>query len=248
MRPRLQREGLHVHAARVRAWSVHFYTSLGLAVALLALIAAAGGRAQEAFIFLALAVVIDSTDGFLARRWNVNAWAPQFDGRKLDDITDYLNYTFIPVFFAYRFGLVPAGWEAVLGLTLIASAYGFSQKAAKTSDGYFTGFPSYWNVAVFYLYVLHWPVWLNGLFLAVLAVMVFVPLKYLYPSQTPTLRAFNIVLAGAWGALALWILIRLQQPDLRIVYLSLLYPAYYMALPIYALLRPRLGTVRAGTP
>ena len=45
---------------------------------------------------------------------------------------------------------------------LLSSAYGFSQEAAKTSDHYFTGFPSYWNIVVFYLVVLAAPPLVNA--------------------------------------------------------------------------------------
>src|ERR1043165_1101811 len=44
------------------------------------------------------------------------------------------------------------GW-----LGRLASAYGFSQTNAKTDDGFFLGFPSYWNIVAFYLYVLRLP-------------------------------------------------------------------------------------------
>ena len=46
----------------------------------------------------------------------------------------------------------PLAW--LLWLPLLASAYGFSQVNAKTPDGFFLGFPSYWNIIAFYLYVL----------------------------------------------------------------------------------------------
>ena len=39
-------------------------------------------------------------------------------------------------------------------LPLLASAYGFSQVNVKTDDGFFLGFPSYWNIVAYYLFVL----------------------------------------------------------------------------------------------
>ena len=38
---------------------------------------------------------------------------------------------------------------------LLSSGYGFNREDAKTSDHFFTGFPSYWNIVVFYLFVMH---------------------------------------------------------------------------------------------
>lgn len=224
----------------IRAWSVHFYTSLGLVAGLLALIAVAEGRPRDVFIFLGLALWIDSTDGMLARGWEVLVWTPRFDGRKLDDITDYLTYTFIPVFFIYQFELVSGIWTLSLPVVLLASAYGFCQAAAKTEDGYFTGFPSYWNVLAFYFYLLHTPAAVNGLLLLFFAVMVFVPIKYVYPSRTPVLRQLNIGL-GLFGFLiAGLIVINFNHPDPRLVYLSLIYPSYYLILSVVLHFRPRL--------
>jgi phosphatidylcholine synthase len=228
--------------ATIRAYAVHFYTALGLVAALLAVIAVAEGRARDVFIFLGIALWIDSTDGMLARGWEVLVWTPRFDGRKLDDITDYLTYTFVPVFFAWRFGLVPPGWLFVLAVVLLASAYGFCQKAAKTDDGYFTGFPSYWNIAVFYMYVLNgYPV-VNSLILLLLSVMVLIPIKYLYPSRTPVLRRVNIAMTVLWFVAYCLIVANLDRPDPELVYLSLIYPAYYAVLSFYLHFRPHFDS------
>ena len=86
---------------------------------------------------------------------------------------------------------------------LLSSAYGFSQEAAKTSDHYFTGFPSYWNIVVFYLVVLGAPPAVNAAVLIGLAVLVFVPIAYVYPSRTPTLRVPTLALGLTWALLVL---------------------------------------------
>ena len=59
----------------------------------------------------------------------------------------------LPLLLIWRAGLLPENCEAVLLLPLLASAYGFCQTSAKTDDGYFLGFPSYWNLVAFYLYI-----------------------------------------------------------------------------------------------
>ena len=224
----------------LRAWAVHFYTSLGLVAGLLALIATADGRPRDVFIFLGLALWIDATDGMLARGWEVTVWTPRFDGRKLDDITDYVNYTLVPVFFIYQFGLVSEAWTLSLPIVLMASAYGFCQKAAKTEDGYYTGFPSYWNVLAFYFYLFGPHPALYGALLVLFSALVFVPIKYIYPSRTPFLRSLNIAL-GFFGFLIIClIVINFDDPDPRLVYLSLIYPIYYMVLSFYLHFRPRL--------
>ncbi len=142
----------------LRAWGVHLYTSLGLVAGFMALLAVFDGHLSRVVGLLGLALFIDATDGTLARVADVKRWTPHFDGRKLDDITDYLNYTFVPVVFAYRYGLVTGlAGQVILGLVLILSAYGFCRVVAKTDDGYFTGFPNFWNILILYLYLFHLP-------------------------------------------------------------------------------------------
>ncbi|MFU8816027.1 MAG: CDP-alcohol phosphatidyltransferase family protein [Pseudomonadales bacterium] len=210
------------------AWLAHLYTGLGLVCALLALRALGEERPLDVFLWLAAAFAIDASDGALARRVRVDLYTPHFSGRKLDDIIDYLNYTFVPVCFIWQQGLLSEAWLPVLGFTLIASAYGFCSEAAKTDDGYFTGFPSYWNVVAFYLYFLQPPELVAGTLIVVLALMTFWPVRYLYPTKSPEARLISLGGGALWGLLCLWLV---RQPDApRIwVYLSLLYPAWYMS-------------------
>ncbi len=216
------------------SWLVHFYTSLGLVAGLLALEACVSGRVQVAFWYLLAALVIDSTDGMMARGVRVTEGTPCFDGRKLDDLTDYLNYVFLPVFFAYRLELVPRALAPVLALPLLASAYGFCSTAAKTEDGYFTGFPSYWNVFVVYAYLLRWPGEWIALLLALLSALVFVPTRYVYPTKTVPLRPLTMGLTIAWlFAMLVLLLGDLDHPSPGLLYASLTYPAYYCGLSFY---------------
>src|SRR5687767_1203405 len=125
----------------------------------------------------------------LARALRVSERLPWFNGAKLDDIVDYLCYVFVPALFVWRAILVPETWTVyVTAAMLLSSAYGFNRTDAKSADHFFTGFPSYWNIVVFYLLVLRLSDVVNGLILLALAVMVFVPSRYVYPSRTPVLR------------------------------------------------------------
>src|SRR5881392_541258 len=138
------------------AWCVHGYTALGLV--------AAGGIAYAlfqdvpdyrlAFLLMFVATLVDATDGTLARAIKIKEVLPGFDGRRLDDLIDFQTYTTLPLLLIYQARLLPAGQEFWLIAPLLASAYGFCQVNAKTDDGYFLGFPSYWNIIAFYLYVL----------------------------------------------------------------------------------------------
>lgn len=183
---------------------------------------------------MAATVVIDATDGALARRLRVKELIPWFDGERLDDVVDYLNYVFVPSVLLVRANLLPAmdaPWLAAL--PLIASAYGFCHKEAKTADQFFLGFPSYWNIVVFYFYAMQTPLWVNGFVLIFLSALVFVPIKYLYPSRSPVLRKPTLILGSFWGVLMLILLARLPEPPPWLVYASLFFPLYYAAVSLW---------------
>ncbi len=216
------------------AWAVHAYTASGMVVGFLALISTTTGDAREAFFWMLIAVLIDATDGTLARAVGVKHVIPWFDGAKLDDIIDYFTFVIVPVAFLYSFGLLPVtGTMIFVALPLMASAYGFCQAAAKTVDFFFTGFPSYWNIVAFYLYAAHTPPWLNAIVVAVLAFLVFVPIRYVYPTRTVRFRALTNMLGGLWVVTLLLLLWQFPTPSGWLVVGSLYYPLYYTALSFY---------------
>jgi phosphatidylcholine synthase len=216
---------------KILAWGAHLYTATGLVLAawMVVLIFRGGDEAfRSALMLMLLATFIDSTDGWLARRAHVKTVTPGFDGRRLDDIIDFHTYTSIPLLLVWRAGLLPPGQEGWLLLPLLASAYGFSQTNAKTDDGYFLGFPSYWNIVALYLYLLRPPVALSLAIIACLALLTFVPTRYLYPSQRAPYSRLTCLLAMLWGVLCLLILMRATGNSNWPVLLSLSFPAYYL--------------------
>lgn len=216
-------------------WLAHLYTSLGAVLALYATLAVFDGEFRSAFLALAAATFVDTTDGWLARAVRVKERLPGFDGGRLDDIVDYLTYVFVPVLLVLQAGLLPVGWGGWIGgAVLLSSAYGFGQVEAKvaTTDHYFTGFPSYWNIVALYLYVLGLPVPLNAGILIVLAVLVFVPIRYVYPSRTATLRTPTLVLGALWAVLVIVVAWRLPATDGPWTALSLVFPVYYTGLSL----------------
>jgi phosphatidylcholine synthase len=217
-------------------WVAHLYTALGAVLALAATLAVFDGRFRDVFLLLALATFIDTTDGWLARGLRVKERLPGYDGARLDDIVDYLTYVFVPVLLVMRAGLLPSGSGLAVGaLVLLASAYGFGQVEAKvaTSDHFFTGFPSYWNIVALYLYVWRLPEVANAVLLSALAVLVFVPIRYVYPSRTVTLRVPTLVLGAIWALLVLVAIWRLPATGGPWLNLSLVFPVYYTALSFY---------------
>jgi len=221
------------------AWGVHFYTALGAVLGFLALEAVARSQYGLAFLWMAVAVFIDATDGTLARRLDVKRVLPGFDGARLDDIVDYLNYVLVPVVLAYHAGLVPGGvaGQLICAAPLLASGYGFCQADAKTEDHFFKGFPSYWNVIVFYLFALGTPLWFNVSVLLVFSALVFVPIGYLYPSRNPAWRQTTYVFGSLWGVSVFVLLLQFPNPSRWLAWLSLSFPAYYMVLSLALHLR-----------
>jgi len=212
---------------KVAAWSVHAYTALGLPLAWLCARALAEGDASGFFLWSAIACLIDATDGFLARRVGVKDVVPQFNGRRLDDIVDYLHFVVLPMAAIDALDLLPTNQSWVVVLPLVASGYGFAQEAAKTDDS-FVGFPSYWNVLALYLYVLDAPPRLVVASLVVLSAMVFVPIHYLYPSRARFLRAWTIGLGVVWTVMVFALALEPRAPWAWTVgAVSLFYPLYY---------------------
>jgi phosphatidylcholine synthase len=209
---------------------------MGALAALAATLDVFAGAFRPAFLWLCLATVIDTTDGWLARALRVKERLPGFDGAKLDDIVDYLTYVFVPVLLMLEAGLLPAGWGMAVGAAvLLASAYGFSQSEAKvkTGDYFFTGFPSYWNIVALYLYVWRLEPALAATLLLTFAVLVFVPIRYIYPSRTVTLRRTTLALGATWGLLMVAAVFRLPDGAEPWLSLSLVFPIYYTALSLW---------------
>ncbi|HET9362414.1 MAG TPA: hypothetical protein VFO58_21830 [Vicinamibacterales bacterium] len=213
------------------AWLVHAFTASGVVLALLAARAVIENDFRAAFFWLSLQVVVDATDGLLARRARVAERLPWFDGAALDQIVDYLTYVFVPALLVWRAPLVPATWAIpVASLMLLASAYGFNRTDAKTSDHFFTGWPSYWNVVTFYLLVLDWPSLVNAAVLVAFAILVFIPIRYVYPSRTPILKVTTNALAAVWAILVLVMLWQYPAVSPPVLWASLVFPAYYYVL------------------
>jgi phosphatidylcholine synthase len=217
------------------AWSAHLVTASGALWALLTLLAVTHGEWISAFAWMGVAIVVDSFDGFWARRVRVKEVLPEFDGALLDNMLDYLNYVFVPAIFLSQSQVLPQS-VSVLGasLILLASAYQFCQSDAKTEDHYFKGFPSYWNIMVFYLFILNLNGWANFTIVALLTILVFVPIKYIYPSRTTFFQNVNLVATGLWGVAIIVILLTYPNHAPWLVWVSLLFALYYTVMSLVA--------------
>jgi phosphatidylcholine synthase len=218
---------------KLLAWLVHLYTALGLVcVAGMVVLILRGDAAsfREALFLMMVATAIDATDGWLARKARVKEVLPGFDGRALDDLIDFHAYTSVPLLLIWRADLLPGHLAWLLLLPLLSSAYGFSQVHAKTPDGFFLGFPSYWNIVAFYLYVLHAKAWVSTALIVTLAVLTFIPTPYIYATRGgPFARLINIG-AVLWFVLLGLVLIGFGGDPRTLAIVSLVYPLTYLAL------------------
>jgi phosphatidylcholine synthase len=220
------------------AWLVHAYTASGGVVGMFALFAAASGQTREAFLLLAVTMLIDGTDGILARRVQVSKVLPQFDGSMVDNVIDVFTYVWIPVFIMWQEQVLPH--PLFLAVPILAAMYAYGQVNMKSDDAFFIGFPSYWNIVALYLFWLR-PVPLVAILLVVVpGILSFVPTRYLYPSKNPLFSKTNWALSLAWALLILWLLLQ-PQPDQATVLISLLYPAFYFFSSLYVDWRIRNG-------
>jgi phosphatidylcholine synthase len=228
---------------------VHLYTASGSVLALLIVIAALEGEVVRA-LWLGLATLfIDGTDGMLARWLRVKDTIPWFDGARLDDIVDYLTYAFAPIVLLWTTGHLPdgaPGW-VLAALPLLASSYQFCRVDAKTSDHFFLGFPSYWNIVVFYVIVLDVSELVVGIALVVLTVLVFVPVRYLYPSRTRFLQGLTLALTAVWLVTYGVLVAQLPDPHPAVVAVSVGYLVYYCGLSFYLTARSSRRSAAAGS-
>lgn len=220
-------------AQKARGYAVHVYTASGVGVAFWMAMEIAGPAPDPRLVFLlfALATLIDASDGPLARAWHVKRWAARVDGRTIDDIVDYLTFTFLPLLLVWRMGWLPApGWVWVVP-ALIASLFGFANVHAKDEDaGTFLGFPSYWNIVALYAGLWHhrYGPGVNAAVVLALAALTVMPVRFVYPNLAPRpWRAPVMVGALLYLVVLLWMVARFPAVPGWVTWGSLAYPAFY---------------------
>lgn len=189
---------------RARAFGVHIFTALGVAIALIALLEAVREHWAAMFGWLGFALLIDAIDGPLARALNVKEALPNWSGDTLDLVVDFTTYVFVPAYAITASGLlVPLATPLLGGAIVMSGALYFSDTRMKTDDNHFRGFPALWNAAAFYLFLLKPPALVGSLMLAVLVVLTFLPFNVMHPVRTIRFRKFNLAAMIVWAALAI---------------------------------------------
>ncbi len=188
-----------------KALAVHLFTATGAVFAMLAMLAAVEEDWSLMFLWLVVAFFVDGLDGPLARKYDVKANAPEFDGVLLDLIIDYLTYVFVPAYALFKSGLLPGwtGWIAIIVITFASAMY-FADTRMKTKDYSFSGFPGCWNMVVLVLFAMTLNFWVMLAIIIVLAALMFVPIKFIHPVRTARWRVLSLPMAIAWTGFAGW--------------------------------------------
>jgi phosphatidylcholine synthase len=194
---------------RAAAFSVHIFTALGAAVALMAMLEAVREHWVAMFAWLGVALAIDAVDGPLARRFDVARLQPDWSGDMLDLVVDFTTYVFVPAYAITASGmLMPLAAPLLGGGIVVSSALYFADRRMKSADNHFRGFPALWNAAAFYLFLLHWPPGWSSFAVAVLIALTFAPIHFLHPIRVVRLRPLTLSLLAIWAVLAVIALVR----------------------------------------
>jgi phosphatidylcholine synthase len=191
-------------ATRAAAFSVHILTALGAGIALISLLEAVREHWAAMFAWLGLALVVDALDGPIARRLDVAHVQPNWSGEVLDLVVDFVTYVFVPAYAITASGLLLPLAAPLLGAGIVVSgALYFADRRMKAADNHFRGFPALWNLAAFYLFLLHLPPALSSLAVAALIALTFVPFHVLHPIRVVRLRGLTLSLLAVWAVLAI---------------------------------------------
>jgi phosphatidylcholine synthase len=222
---------------KIYAYCVHLFTATGAVWGLLALMAVFRHEWRLAILWMVLAMFVDGFDGMLARRADVKTYAKNIDGALLDNILDYLNYVVVPALFLVEADFLPAGFKLAGAFAiLLSSAFQFTQTDAKTDethDYFFKGFPCYWNILVLYMLVMGLNPWINLAILVLCNILVFVPIKYIYPSRNLRLRSLTLILSYLYGIIGIWGVMQYPNVPKWVVWASFIYVGYYMVLSLW---------------
>ena len=234
-------EKLPLTVRKTLAWSVHLFTATGAIWGFLTLIAVFEQNWRMVIIWMITAMFVDGFDGMLARWFRVKEYARGVDGGLLDNIIDYLNYVVVAAVILIKApNILPIGFAYTGAFSiLLTSGYQFSQVDAKTDEQsfFFKGFPSVWNFLVIYMMLLGLNPWINLVVLVICNILIFVPVKYLYPSRNTRLRRLTLGLTYMYGAIGVWGLLQYPSVPEWVMWASLFYVAYYGILSFF----PKIG-------
>lgn len=215
---------------RAAAFGVHVFTALGAGVALLALLEAVREHWSAMLAWLGVALLIDAADGPMARRLDVVRLQPNWSGDTLDLVVDFVTYVFVPAYAITASRLLLPVAAPILGIGVaVSGALYFADRRMKRDDNHFRGFPGLWNVAAFYLFLLHWPPGLSSLAIALLIVATFLPFWVLHPVRVARMRWLTLTLMVLWAVLAIYVLVKDFNVEMPVIIALCLIAVYVVA-------------------
>jgi phosphatidylcholine synthase len=230
------------------AWLVHLFTASAACIGVFTLEKIYHHQYIFALWLMAITVFIDAVDGSLARQVNIKNVLPKIDGALLDNIVDYVNYVITPCFFLLvKPDMLPQDYSIlIIAAVTITSSYQFCQSDAKTPDHFFKGFPCYWNITIFYMILFNTSAIANALILTILSILIFVPVKYVYPSRLDYLtdsRMLKMLMhccSIIYGISSICLLINYPNTNNVWLSLSMAYVAMYLYLSFYRTYYPMI--------
>jgi phosphatidylcholine synthase len=146
-------------------------------------------------------------------------------------VVDFITYVFVPAYAIAASGLLPQVLAIPAALLIVVtSALYFADGNMKTPDNYFRGFPALWNAAAFYLFVLKPAPWLATAVIIVLAILTFVPFKFVHPFRVARLRIVTLAALALWGVLASAALFYDLDPGPWIAYGLVIVAVYFVGI------------------
>ena len=217
------------------AWSVHIFTASGLIAGFMAILAINEKDWRIAMLWLLVCFVIDGVDGTFARLFKVKEVLPHIDGKTIDYVIDFATYAIIPAYFFYEAGLVDETWKLpCTSILLLVSAIYYGKTGMVSNDMYFIGFPVLWNMVVFFLFFVFdfSNIW-NAFFILIFAVLHFIPIKFVYPSQTQKFKFLTLLNTVVFFISSIAILWFYPERNMWLIGSILIATGYYVMLAIY---------------
>ncbi len=168
------------------AFLIHLWTLAGLGFAALAAQAIVRGDLPAAARWILLVLVVDHTDGTMARAFHLRRRIPEVSGETLDLVTDVIGLTFVPMLFCWTAGVFLPGWGGPLAVAAsMTCSFKYAMKARALEEGVVRGAPpAFFSVLLFWLLRLP-PVWATA-YTAGLVLLCWLPVRYPITSLVTT--------------------------------------------------------------
>ncbi len=165
---------------------IHLWTLAGLACAMLAAQRLLTGNPDAAVRWLLLVLLVDHTDGAMARKFKVRERIPEISGETLDLVTDVIGLTFVPMLVLWQAGaFLPGAGPALTVAAAVTCSLKYSMKTQVLKNGVSHGAPpAFFSVLLFWFLDLP-PVWAT-VYTVALIVLCWLPIRYPITSLVTT--------------------------------------------------------------